>query len=77
MTIPLGSTLYKVYGMDAPKKMGGKEFYIGNLITTSKMTTSNWGDRNLFFRHQDMAQDLAIKPEWTEYTPRFGDIYNT
>jgi hypothetical protein len=51
MTIPSGSTLYQVYGMDAPKEMGGKEWLIGTLDTTSIMTTTTWGDKNLFFRH--------------------------
>lgn len=50
-TIPSGSTLYQVYGMDAPAELGGKEHYIGDLITTSAMTSSNWGDAHLFYRH--------------------------
>jgi len=37
------------------------------------MTTSHWGDANLFFRHQDMADDLKIHPEWTAYTPKYGN----
>lgn len=28
-----------------------------------------WGDKNLFFRHGKMEEDLKIRPEWTEYTP--------
>jgi len=59
--------------MDAPAELGGKEHYIGDLTTTSIMTTSHWGDANLFFRHQDMADDLKIHPEWTAYTPRYGN----
>ena len=42
-------------------------------MTTSLMTTSHWGDANLFFRHQDMADDLKIHPEWTAYTPKYGN----
>lgn len=50
-SIPSGSTLYQVYGLDAPKELGGKEYHIGDLITTSLMTKSTWGDDHLFFRH--------------------------
>jgi hypothetical protein len=50
-TIPSGSVLYKVYGLDAPVELGGKEHYIGDLITTSAMVSSYWGDTRLFFRH--------------------------
>ena len=71
MTIPSGSVLYEVYGMDKPTELGGQEFHIGSLKTTSVMTTTKWGDKNLFFRHQDMSDDLAIHPEWTAYTPLF------
>jgi hypothetical protein len=37
--------------MSAPKELGGVEYHIGDLITTSAATTSNWGDNGLFFRH--------------------------
>jgi hypothetical protein len=74
MTIPSGTVLYEIYGIDAPKEIGGKEWLIGTLETTSNMTTSRWGDKHLFFRHQDMAIDLKIHPEWTQYTPRTGII---
>jgi len=57
--------------MDAPSELGGKEYKIGSLITTSVMTTSKFGDAGLFFRHQDMAEDLEIKPEWAPYTPGY------
>lgn len=50
-TIPKGSTLWEIYGMSAPAELGGKEYLIGDLITTSAATTSNWGDNGLFFRH--------------------------
>jgi hypothetical protein len=31
------------------------------------MTTSNWGDNHLYFRHHDMGDDLKIHPEWDAY----------
>jgi hypothetical protein len=51
MTILKDSTLYQVYGWDAPEEMGGVEHLIGDLITTSEMTTSYFADSQLFFRH--------------------------
>jgi len=67
MTIPNGSTLYKVYAMNAPAEMGGTETYIADLVMTTELTTSHWGDRRLFFRHQNMADDVSFKPEWDEH----------
>ena len=32
---------------------------------TSQPTKSYFGDKYLFFKHQDMVEDLKIKPEWT------------
>jgi len=58
MTIPSGSTLYEVYATDKPVELGGTETHIGDLITESEFTTSNWGDEHFFIRHQDFAEDL-------------------
>jgi len=44
---------------------------VGTLSTTSELVTSTWGDNGLFFRHQDMAEDLEIMPEWKPYTPYY------
>ena len=44
---------------------------VTSLFQTSKFTTSHYGDTGLFFRHQDMADDLRIRPDWNIYTPQF------
>ena len=72
MTIPPGSTLYQVFALDKPDELGGKEKMIGELVLTSTLTTSNWGDTGLFFRHQDMVEDLRIHPEWNDATPQYA-----
>jgi len=72
VTIPNGSTLYEVYAMDQPEELGGTEVHIADLVMVSDMITSLWGDQHLFFRHQDMMDDLEIHPEWKEYTESFG-----
>jgi hypothetical protein len=67
MTIEEGSVLYNVYGMDAPEELGGTNYFIGDLMTTSEVTPSLWGDDGLFFRHQMTEDDIAIKPDWEPY----------
>jgi len=75
-SIPEGSVLYKVYGLDQPKALGGVETLIGDLVTTSPCLPSNWGDNHLFYRHQDMREDVEnYFPEWADhldYTDVFG-----
>jgi len=71
-SIPMGSTLYEVWALDQPTELGGVETHIADLVLTSDMITSLWGDSSLFFRHQDMAEDVAIYPEWEEYLDKFG-----
>eukprot|EP00091_Calanus_sinicus_P018456 TRINITY_DN4220_c0_g1_i2.p1 TRINITY_DN4220_c0_g1~~TRINITY_DN4220_c0_g1_i2.p1 ORF type:complete len:357 (-),score=107.20 TRINITY_DN4220_c0_g1_i2:86-1156(-) len=71
-SIPSGSTLYKVWALDQPTELGGTEKHIADLVLVSDMITSLWGDQHLFFRHQDMVEDSAIKPEWEEYLETFG-----
>lgn len=70
-TIPSGSLLYDIYATDKPVELGGVESKIGQLVTASEMTTSNWGDTHMFIRHQRMDDDLAIKPEWEPYAPKW------
>ena len=71
-TIPPGSTLFHVFAMNKPTELGGRERLIGEVVLTSILTTSRWGDNGLFFRHQDMADDLQVHPEWNRYTPQEG-----
>jgi len=72
VTIPAGSVLYQVFALDAPEKLGGEEKRIADLVLTSEVVTSKWGDQHLFIRHQDMAEDLKLRPEWNKYTPQYS-----
>ena len=67
MTIPEGTTLYHLWGWDEPEENGGHQWYIGDIVTTSEMTTSSFGDTELFFRHEVLDEDLALRPEWEPY----------
>jgi hypothetical protein len=70
-TVEGDSTLYKVYAMDQPAELGGKETYIGDLVLDGALHSSKWGDEKLFFRHQNMKDDLKIQPTWEKYTEKF------
>ena len=50
--------------MNAPEELGGTETKIAEVVTASELTTSNWGDEKMFFRHERMENDLAFHPEW-------------
>ena len=55
----------------------GTETHIANLVLTSKLTTSNFGDRRLFFRHQNMADDVILKPDWDPYLDKMTTSVQT
>lgn len=76
-SIPTGSLLYKVYAMNKPCELGGTESYIGDIVTTSVQTTSNWGDKHFFIRHQDFADDVTKQPTWGNYASSYkrGDSF--
>ena len=71
ITLPMGTKLYDVFALDKPEEMGGTEKMIGEVVLTSNLITSKWGDKKLFFRHQDMVEDLRHRPEWSKHTPVF------
>lgn len=49
--IPSGSTLWNVYALDQPVELGGEERHIADLVTSSPIVTSKWGDQHFFIRH--------------------------
>jgi len=67
-TLSVDTVLYQVYALDQPN---GSEELIGSIKLKSKLVTSNWGDKGLFFRHQDMREDLALRPEWEAATDKY------
>ena len=40
------------------------------------MNPSTFGDKHLYFRHERMDDDLALRPEWVPYTPKYGGIFS-
>lgn len=68
-SVKVGSNLYDVYGLTAPKMLDGKKVLIGTLRLDSPLVSSKFGDEALFFRHQQMSDDLALHPEWKAFVP--------
>lgn len=48
-----GSVLFNVYAFESPvhKLVDHDGQFIGKIVLTSEAVTSQWGDKNLFFRH--------------------------
>jgi len=71
---PIGTTLYTVYacGEAAGDEMNptdggvekacGKSFKLGDMVTTTKCTTSAYGDESFFIRHQPIEEDWQADP---------------
>jgi hypothetical protein len=72
--IPEGTTLWNVFAWDAPFELGGQEYLVGRIVTTSEFTTSMWGDKHLFFRHEFPNFDLERRPEWIPFTPGHASV---
>lgn len=71
MKVPVGSTLWEVWAYDKPQELGGVESHIADVNLATAMTTSQWGDKHFYVRHQKMDVDLAQHNDWTPYTPKF------
>ena len=75
-SIEEGTVLYEIFALNKPEQLNGMEMHIGNRVTTSRLVPCLWGDKHLFFRHQDMLEDLKTKPEWEEFVPSFKALKN-
>ena len=73
MSIEEGTTLFHLWGLNKPTELGGFEWYIGDIITTSEITTSSWGDLGLYFKHDILEDDIDIVPDWQPYEPANTD----
>ncbi|KAL4497159.1 hypothetical protein ABPG72_019479 [Tetrahymena utriculariae] len=70
--IPSGTLLFEVFETLSPTQTCKQK--IGDIRTTSEITTSYFGDTELFFQHQDFTHDLEVHPEWEPYTPFWNII---
>ena len=51
--------------------MGYKMEQLGNIITTSDVVTSMYGDTKLFFRHVRFEEDIEARPHWKDHVQMF------
>ena len=65
--IPMDYPLWDVHCMEKPEALGGELIKIGEIITSSEIVTSLYGDTRLFFRHVRFEEDLAARPEWFDH----------
>jgi hypothetical protein len=61
------TNLFNVYAWEEPEELGGKKQKIGEIILDSEMTTSYYGDTQLFFKHTKFEEDIEAHPEWADY----------
>lgn len=55
--------LYRVMALAEPEDI--KDRHIANIILTSDLRTSKWGDENMYFRHTRLDDDIRRgKPDW-------------
>jgi len=73
-TIEKNTTLWEVHAWDDPSELGGVEKHIGDLVLTSPLVRSLYGDTKLFFRHQDIRDDFKLRPQWKKYTSAVGAL---
>jgi len=59
-TIKAGTILFDILAVAEPKSTPVK---IGSLITKSNFVTSKFGDKDLFFQHNYMEDDLQLHPD--------------
>ena len=62
--IPVGTTVYTLKAYLSPEDSEG--MVLGNVVTTDNCVSSLYGDTRMFFKHQYIEDDIALKPEWTD-----------
>ena len=62
--IPVGTTIYTLKAYLSPDDSEG--MVLGNVVTTDNCVSSLYGDTRMFFKHQYIEDDIALKPEWTD-----------
>ena len=69
--IVIGAKLFTIKAHQSPDDIDG--IVLGDIVTNDKCTSSLYGDTKLFFKHQSIEDDAALKPEWSE--AYFNDCY--
>jgi len=64
--IPAGTVIYTVLAVEEP---GSAPVKIGAIKSKSKFVTSKFGDKDLFFKHGYMEEDIKAHPNWKSKVP--------
>lgn len=62
-SIAVGTRLFEVSAVARPGRSAQPQV-IGYISLTEALTTSKFGDTQLFFRHQHMEEDFELEPSW-------------
>lgn len=75
-----GSVLFKIMARDFPEgdrnfPQGSQVQQIGNIRTTSELTTSFFGDTRLFFQHIALKKDFDAQPRFNRHYERNFELW--
>ena len=62
--IPVGTKLYTIKAIQNPENP--IDSILGNLVIADECVSSNFGDTEMFFKHQWIEDDIALRPEWID-----------
>lgn len=67
--IQIGHVLWDLWCLEDPDEepFNAEIKKIGEIITTSEIVTSMYGDTKLFFRHVRFEEDLEARPDWFDH----------
>lgn len=72
--IPDGTEIFSVHAFASPAdKKQGKQITLGTLTSRGTCHQSLFSDLDLFFRHQRMEEDFAMRTEWIPEMEALGD----
>lgn len=69
--VPADSLVYEVWAFDKPEILNGSYIHIGDLVIDGSFTTSKFGDKEFFIRHQKADDDIKLMPGWSKYYARY------
>jgi len=73
-SIRRGTDILEAFAYESPRdKARGHKIRLGTVTTSSECVQSLFGDLDLFFRHQRMEEDFALRPDWIQQMRDFGD----
>jgi len=73
-SIRRGTDVLEAFAYESPHdRARGNKISLGTVTTSSECVQSLFGDLELFFRHQRMEEDFALRPDWISQMDELGD----